>query len=138
MIVEIRAGENELYQVCEILEPLVRARKLILLSGEMGSGKTTLVKTLMKKMGVGSSVQSPTYSLVNTYDIGEGPEVYHFDLYRLNRPEEAEEAGIAELLQKNRCRIVEWPERLPSGYYENPVRVSIETTIDERIYRIEG
>ena len=52
MIVEIRAGENELYQVCEILEPLVRARKLILLSGEMGSGKTTLVKTLMKKMGV--------------------------------------------------------------------------------------
>lgn len=82
---------------------------LILLSGNLGSGKTTFTQFLTKKLGVEDEVSSPTYALVNEYASQEDV-IYHFDLYRLKSAEEAEDMGMDEYLSSGNLCIIEWPE----------------------------
>lgn len=138
MRIEIEAGEEELLSVVSTLLPFVNAGRVLLLEGEPGSGKTTLVKALMIAAGYAGTVQSPTYSLVNQYRTGAGDEVFHFDLYRLENASEADEAGISEMLSEPVCRLVEWPDRLPKEYYTDAVKVSIENRGIRRLYLIEN
>jgi tRNA threonylcarbamoyladenosine biosynthesis protein TsaE len=137
MIRETEAGEQELGEIVRQLLPYLQERRVILLKGEPGSGKTTLVKALMRGAGYSGIVQSPTYALVNHYETEDGLVVYHFDLYRLENRGQADEAGISELLTEEVCRLVEWPERLESSYFSDPVMVEIENRPSKRHYRIE-
>ena len=93
--------------------------KTILVYGEMGSGKTTLIKSLVKQLGSKDEVSSPTYSLVNEYEI-KNDKIYHFDLYRLDDIEEAYNFGIEEYLYSNHWIIMEWPQVIepiiPDGF----------------------
>jgi len=82
-----------------------------LFRGQMGAGKTTLSKELIKQLGVVESVQSPTFSLVNEYQSVEGQCIYHFDLYRLKNVQEALAIGIEEYLDSGNYCIIEWPEQ---------------------------
>lgn len=82
---------------------------LILFSGNLGAGKTTLIQRLCRKWGVEEAVTSPTFSLVNAYK--SGTELfYHFDLYRLKTPEELPDIGWYEYLDSGAKCLVEWPE----------------------------
>lgn len=83
--------------------------KIILLKGNMGVGKTTLIKAIAKVLGSKDEVSSPTFSIVNEYKVNEGV-LYHFDLYRLNSIEEAYDFGIEEYLYSNEWVVVEWPD----------------------------
>ena len=85
-----------------------------LFEGEMGAGKTTLIKALCRVLDVVSVVQSPTYGLVNEYTTQTGEPVYHFDCYRLKNDAEAMDIGLEEYLDSGAYCFVEWPERIES------------------------
>ncbi|CDF79176.1 ATPase, YjeE family protein [Formosa agariphila KMM 3901] len=85
--------------------------KTILFYGDMGSGKTTLIKALVKNLGCNDDVSSPTFSIVNEYSTDDGL-VYHFDFYRLNDEEEAYNFGIEDYLDSDAWLFIEWPERV--------------------------
>ena len=86
-------------------------RKILLFYGEMGVGKTTLIKALVKALGGTSEVTSPTFSLVNEYEV-ENDMVYHFDFYRLNEIEEALDIGFDEYLDSGCWVFIEWPSKI--------------------------
>ena len=92
---------------------LVKPPMVILLVGDLGSGKTTFVKRLAKYLGSDAEVTSPTFTLLNEYD-GKFP-IYHFDMYRLSSAEEAKAVGFEEYFDKQRLDgvcFVEWPENV--------------------------
>lgn len=95
--------------------------KTILFHGDMGTGKTTLIKALIQALGSEDDVSSPTYSLVNEYALSQDI-IYHFDLYRLKSVEEAFDFGIEDYLQTTGWLFIEWPEiienYLDSDYHE--------------------
>jgi len=106
---DLRYTLDDLPTVATTILNLYGAGRTYALTGQLGSGKTTLVAELCRKLGVTDPVSSPTYAIVNQYG-GAGAEVYHLDCYRLNTIEEAIDAGLEELLAaSNRTVFVEWP-----------------------------
>lgn len=118
--------ENISNAVCKLLEALEKAPPIWLLRGEMGAGKTTLVKEICRQKGVQSIVQSPTFSLVNPYETKDGELMYHFDLYRLKNAHEALDIGIEEYLDSNHICLIEWPERAESLWNIPHINIEIK------------
>jgi len=87
--------------------------KTLLFYGDMGVGKTTLIKSIIENLGSLDNVTSPTFSIVNEYQT-ENELIYHFDFYRINDIEEAYNFGIEDYLYSNNWCLIEWPERLQS------------------------
>lgn len=88
--------------------------KVILFHGEMGVGKTTLIKKLCKTLGVSSATSSPTFSLVNEYETIDNQDVYHFDFYRLKNEMEALDMGADDYFYSGNWCFIEWAEKIPS------------------------
>ncbi len=93
--------------------------------GEMGSGKTTLIKAVGKALAVTEGMSSPTFSLVNEYKAGDGRKIYHFDLYRLKDEKEVFDIGAEEYFYSDGLCLVEWPEKLGGLTPANPFKVRI-------------
>jgi tRNA threonylcarbamoyladenosine biosynthesis protein TsaE len=87
-----------------------RTYPILLLHGELGTGKTTLSKLLLKTCGVTSEVNSPTFNIVNEYRNERGEVFYHFDLYRIKYADELYEIGFTEYLDSGNLCLIEWPE----------------------------
>jgi len=97
-------------QLGQALAALDLAPALIYLSGELGAGKTTLSRGFIQARGHRGAVKSPTYTLIEPYELSGGP-VFHLDLYRLNDAAELEFLGLGDLLARNGVCLIEWPER---------------------------
>jgi len=88
--------------------------KVVLFNGEMGVGKTTLIKQLCKTLGVNDATSSPTFSLVNEYQTNNNQTIYHFDFYRLNKETEALDMGADDYLYSGNWCFIEWSEKIAS------------------------
>lgn len=84
--------------------------QIVLFKGPMGSGKTTLIKSICKYLNFNDNISSPTFSLVNTYENSTNNIIYHFDLFRIKNLEEALDIGIEEYLDSGNKCFIEWPE----------------------------
>ena len=102
-------------------------RPLVAFEGEMGAGKTTLIRALCAALGVGDDVSSPTFALVNEYRDGRDNPIYHFDFYRIDSEQEAARLGVAEYFDSGYLCLVEWPTRV-AGLLP-PARLLVELTV---------
>jgi tRNA threonylcarbamoyladenosine biosynthesis protein TsaE len=141
----MRLSASELSRFGEDLGRLLRAPAVIGLSGELGTGKTTLVQAICRGLGAGARATSPTYALVHHYDAGLVP-VYHVDCYRLRQPDEARDLGFDDMLRERggggggggAIILIEWPER--AGAWAPPLdrhfRLSYDSDPGRRV--VEG
>jgi len=108
---EINFSLDEINDVAKkILEQ--NPNKVILFHGEMGVGKTTFIKALVKELGISEATSSPTFSLVNEYQNTDNQIIYHFDFYRLNNEIEALDMGVDEYLYSGNWCFIEWAEKI--------------------------
>jgi len=109
--------------------------RLIYVHGPLGAGKTTLVRGMLRALGHVGAVKSPTFTLVEPYDL-RGFSIYHFDLYRLNDPEELEFLGMRDYLHGEGVCVVEWAERAHGVLPPPDIDVMIQATEKGRMVRI--
>ena len=101
--------------------------KILCFYGEMGAGKTTLIKTLVRSLGGGDQANSPTFGIVNEYQNQKGELLgYHFDFYRLDSEEEALDLGLEDYFSQDTWIFIEWPEKIGSQLPKNNTRISLE------------
>ena len=99
--------------------------RIFLFEGEMGSGKTTFIAEVCRQLGADDDFGSPTFSLVNEYADSKGNPIYHFDLYRIDTPQEALDMGAEEYFNSGEICLVEWPDRLGNLMPEDGKTVAI-------------
>ncbi|MEE9349681.1 MAG: tRNA (adenosine(37)-N6)-threonylcarbamoyltransferase complex ATPase subunit type 1 TsaE [Flavobacteriaceae bacterium] len=110
--------------------------KNVFFYAKMGAGKTTLIKEIIKQLGVSDNVNSPTFSLVNEYIAHDDALIYHFDFYRINDEQEALDIGIEDYFYKNAWCFIEWPQNIENLLPLESHTISIEI-IDEDTRKIK-
>ena len=120
---------NDIEKVAEQLLSGLNS-KIVLFYGEMGVGKTTLIKTVVKLLGSKDEVSSPTFSIVNEYE-ANNELIFHFDLYRVKDIEEAYNFGIEDYLYSNNWVIIEWPDLIKNILPEPYDRIDLELNSDK-------
>ena len=113
----------------------VGQHKVIALSGNLGAGKTTFIRTICEQLGVSESVSSPTFAIINEYHFGGSQHdnvIYHIDLYRLADENEAVRAGVEDCLLSGSTCLVEWPEKMPYLLPPGTVHAALEAVGNDR------
>ena len=118
-------------RMAKILEPGL----FLALSGDLGSGKTTLVRGILRGLGYQGKVKSPTYTLVEPYNLSR-LDLYHFDFYRLNDPQEWLDAGFRDYFEPRNICLVEWPERVRDLLPVPDLNISLGVEAEGRRIRI--
>ncbi len=126
-------SQDELQEVAEAIIAGLGHRTVVAFRGEMGAGKTTLIREIAAALGVADTVTSPTFAIVNSYK-GEGDRhIYHFDFYRIEDLREAFDFGYEEYFYSGDLCLVEWPEKIEQLLPEETMNVRI--TVDDETSR---
>ncbi|WP_026452042.1 tRNA (adenosine(37)-N6)-threonylcarbamoyltransferase complex ATPase subunit type 1 TsaE [Aequorivita capsosiphonis] len=114
-------------QITEVAEQIINSStsKIFLFYGEMGVGKTTLIKEIVKQLGVTETSGSPSFSIVNEYEGTDGT-IYHFDFYRINDIEEAYDIGVEDYFYSDNYVFIEWPEKIKDLLPEYAIALNIQ------------
>jgi len=123
----MRLSASELSRFGEELGRRLQPPAVIGLSGELGTGKTTLVQAICRGLGATARATSPTYALVHHYDAGSTP-VYHVDCYRLRQPDDARDLGFDDMMRDRAIVLIEWPER--AGAWAPPLDRHFQLSYD--------
>lgn len=126
MIIEYIKNIDEINIVANSLIRNFGDKKIFLFNGNMGAGKTTLIKSICENMGVDQTVNSPTFSIVNEYEAANGDIIYHFDCYRIKNIKEALDLGAEEYLYSGNFCFIEWSENIAPILPDYAVNVNIE------------
>jgi tRNA threonylcarbamoyladenosine biosynthesis protein TsaE len=110
---------------------LIGSARIIAISGDMGAGKTTFIQALCRVLGVTQIVNSPTFALINEYFTFEGESVYHFDLYRIENPEELFDIGYEDYFFSGAYCFIEWPEKASALIPEEALQIEIKVIENE-------
>ena len=129
---EINFGLKQLKKASKEIKSHIN-QNVVLICGEMGVGKTTLIKELLLLYGVVDNVSSPTFSIINEYLIDSGEVIYHMDLYRINKIEELEEIGFFEYLESGNLCFIEWGEIIENMIGEDYNKFNLIENGDLRI-----
>ena len=127
---------NDISQVADRILEYTSFSKRYIFYGEMGVGKTTLIKELSLQLGTVDIVSSPTFSIVNEYAINDTQKIYHFDFYRLENESEALDIGVNEYFASDNYCFIEWPERIPSLVEDDMIVIKIKLEGMHRIIEI--
>jgi tRNA threonylcarbamoyladenosine biosynthesis protein TsaE len=119
------------------LAGVIPAGCILYLRGELGTGKTTLVRGFLRALGYGGVVRSPTYTLMEPYTLGD-KEIIHLDLYRLAEPEELEFLGLRDWLDGHAILLIEWPERGDGLLPPADIEIAIEHAATTRLCRLKA
>ena len=130
-------SEKEMLGLGAMLSRVLRGEGVIHLSGGLGAGKTTLCRGVLRAMGHSGAVKSPTFTLVEPYQISDS-EVYHFDLYRLADPSELDYIGIDEYFGKNKLCLIEWPEKAIGYLPQHDLDITIDVLVEKRIIEVRS
>lgn len=125
-------SEKEMLALGAVLARLLQGEGVLHLRGDLGVGKTTLCRGILRAMGHSGAVKSPTFTLVEPYQFS-GSEVYHFDLYRLADPGELEYIGIDEYFGNNKLCLIEWPEKAIGYLPQHDLEITIDVLDEKRI-----
>lgn len=130
--------QEELPQVAEAVIRALGRRTVVAFRGEMGAGKTTLIREIAAELGATDTVTSPTFALVNQYKGRGNRPIYHFDFYRINDLREAFDLGYEEYFYSGDICLVEWPEKIEPLLPEDTIQVRITVDSDTaRTFEIE-
>ncbi len=121
-------NREDLAQISNQVIKAAYGRNIWIFEGEMGAGKTTLIKAICKELGVLGHIQSPTFSIVNQYLSSARETIYHFDFYRLKNETEALDFGIEEYFDSGNICMIEWAEKVESLLPDNCFKIKISLT----------
>jgi len=124
---------NQLPEVASKIIEFAGDSKIWLFQGDLGAGKTTLIKAIGDQFDVVDQISSPTFSLINEYLTEDDRQIFHFDFYRIESEKEAHNLGLEEYFDSGELCLIEWPERIPDLIPENYLKISIKFKSDKRI-----
>ncbi len=132
-------SQSELPLVADAILQSLDGRTIVAFYGQMGAGKTTLIREIVALLGSSDVVTSPTFALVNQYSTAEGEPVYHFDFYRINRLEEAFDLGYEEYFYSGDLCLIEWSEKIGELLPEEVMTVTIHVNSESsRTFEIDN
>ncbi|MBO7649002.1 MAG: tRNA (adenosine(37)-N6)-threonylcarbamoyltransferase complex ATPase subunit type 1 TsaE [Bacteroidales bacterium] len=129
---EMTATENQLDQVAEAILKAYPEERVFGFYGEMGAGKTTLIKAICRALGVHDVTSSPTFAIINEYWTDGGEPLYHFDFYRIDEPADALRVGFEEYLYSGHYCFIEWTEKVEEILQGDFIPITIERVDDDR------
>ena len=127
---------QELNEIAKAIVEVFKNEKKFVFFGEMGVGKTTLIKYICKVLNVQDVVTSPTFSVVNQYRNKDGNTLYHFDFYRIENQEELFDLGLEEYVYSDNYCFIEWPEKAEGLLSDNFVQVQMIKNKEYRIIKV--
>ena len=131
-------SQSELRTVADAILQSLNGRSIVAFYGQMGAGKTTLIREIVALLGSTDVVTSPTFALVNQYSTVEGEPVFHFDFYRINRLEEAFDLGYEEYFYSGDLCLIEWSEKIGELLPEDVMTVTIHVNSESsRTFEID-
>ncbi|NQW27957.1 MAG: tRNA (adenosine(37)-N6)-threonylcarbamoyltransferase complex ATPase subunit type 1 TsaE [Flammeovirgaceae bacterium] len=110
----------------ELIYQKMNGQKIICFNGEMGSGKTTLIKEVCRRLGVNEPMNSPTFAIINEYRDLEDLPIYHFDFYRIRNMRDANEIGVEEYFYSGHLCLIEWAENIATILPEQYLEINIK------------
>ena len=116
---------NDLSKIAEDILTEYKSERIFAFYGKMGSGKTTFIKEICKKLGVEDIITSPTFAIINEYSDKQNNKIYHFDFYRIESQEEAFDFGYEEYIFGSNYCFIEWPELIENLLPDSYVKIDI-------------
>lgn len=135
---KVLVAEHELDKVSQYIVNQSEKQKIICFRGELGAGKTTLIKNICNFLKVKDEVNSPTFSIVNEYETAGNQRLYHFDFYRIEEEEEALDIGVEDYFYSELLCLIEWPSKIENLLPENRIEVNISIVGAKREIEIKS
>ena len=118
-------SESDYVKLFDLIQKKDKSLKIFLFTGQVGSGKTTMIKSFSKKLSVINNTSSPTFNIINEYKDNNKKSIYHLDLYRLKSINDLVEIGFEEYINSGNYCFIEWPEIADSFFVDKSININI-------------